>query len=89
MNSQRLNVVLLIIGVTFTLGGLAIGLIGLRGTTPAFANISDAALDRSLVTFFAGAVLFAVGFMTLVTAIFRPMFDRRHVDDLADQHKPR
>lgn len=87
MTPHRLNVVLLITGVTLTLGGLILGLIGLRGTTPAFANVSDAALDRSLVVIFGGAVLFAVGFMTLVTAIFRPMFDRRHVDDIVDPRK--
>ncbi len=87
MTPHRLNVVLLITGVTMTLGGLILGLIGLRGTTPAFANVSDAALDRSLIIVFSGAAVFAVGFMTLVTAIFRPMFDRRHVDDLVDRHK--
>ena len=87
MTPHRLKVVLLITGVTMTLGGLILGLIGLRGTTPAFANVSDAALDRSLIIVFSGAAVFAVGFMTLVTAIFRPMFDRRHVDDLVDRHK--
>lgn len=85
MTSHRLNVILLVVGVTFTLGGIVLALIGLRGTTPAFANLGDEGLNRSLITFFGGAVLFAVGFMTLVTAIFRPMFDRRHVDDLADR----
>ena len=32
-----------------------------------------------------GALLFSVGLMLMLVAIFRPLFGRREVDDIADQ----
>lgn len=87
MDGQRSHVILLATGVVLTLIGFVLLFIGLRGTQPAFANAGDDALSRSLMVMFGGGVSFAVGFMTLLAAIFRPLFERRPVDRAVDRLK--
>ena len=68
-------------GLSLTGAAVLIGVFGLRGTVGAMTGPADAIPMRALVALCVGALMFAVGFMLLLVAIFRPFFGNRRQDE--------
>ena len=72
---------LLLLGLPLTIVGMVVVVLGLRGTDAATTELESGALTRSLMVMFAGAVMFALGFMMWLVALVRPLFEKRPADD--------
>ena len=67
--------------ITLTGAGVLVGAFGLRGTVALMTGPADAPQLPALMALCVGALMFAVGFMLLLVAIFRPFFGKRHQDE--------
>ena len=76
---------LLLLGAPLTIVGIVVVVLGLRGTDAAATELAADALTRSLIVMFAGAAMFAVGFMMWLVALVRPLFEKRPADHAAER----
>lgn len=81
--ADRTRVVTLLGGSVLTVAGIVILLIGLRYATTTDGSVDEALTTRALAAIFLGAVMFAVGGMTTLVGIVRPLFGNRPIDERA------
>lgn len=75
----------MLLGAALTIVGIAVVVLGLRGTDAGATEFGEGTLTRSLMVMFVGAVMFSFGSMMLLVALVRPLFARRPADDAADR----
>ena len=65
--------------------GLLITVISTGRAVAVFNSTDPEPSMTPVIVLCGGALLFSVGLMLMLVAIFRPLFARRHIDDVADQ----
>jgi len=85
VTAPRRRLLPLLLGGALTIAGIVVVVLGLRGTDAATNDFVAGALTRSLMVMFAGAVMFAFGFMLLLVGLVRPLFEKRPADHAADR----
>lgn len=81
---DRPRVIMVAVGGVVTIAGIVILLIGLRYATGSDV-VDESTTTRALAGIFLGAVMFAVGGMTALVGIVRPLFRHRAIDERAKQ----
>jgi hypothetical protein len=77
----------MLFGAALTITGMVVVALSLHRTDTAVTEVGESPLTRSLMVMFGGGVLFAVGIMTFLAGMVRPMFERRPIDDVVNRLK--